>query len=133
MGREPDARPVDQDTLYQIGSIRSRSRRRYPQLEAEGKLSIDDALGKFLPEYPAWKNVTLRHLLDMTSGIPTYSETETISRAWANAPSGTSPSRSWWMPPIQAPPIKLPATKGYHYSNTNYGAAGMIAESNTVT
>ena len=25
MGREPDARPVDQDTLYQMGSTRSRS------------------------------------------------------------------------------------------------------------
>ena len=35
------------------------------------------------------------------------------------------------MPPIQAPPIKLPVTKGYHYSNTNYILAGMIAEKAT--
>ena len=35
------------------------------------------------------------------------------------------------MPPIQAPPIKLPVSKGYFYSNTNYILAGMIAEKAT--
>jgi D-alanyl-D-alanine carboxypeptidase len=128
-GREPDQRPVDQDTLYQIGSItKSFAAAVILQLEAEGKLSIDDALGKFLPEYPAWKDVTIRRLLDMTSGIPTYSETETISNAWAKEPQRDFSLAELVKIAYPTGANDLPPTKGYFYSNTNYILAAMIAE-----
>ena len=121
VGRGPDLGPVDQDTLYQMGSTsKSFTVAVILQLEAAGKLSIDDTLGKWLPEYPAWKDVTIRRLLNMTSGIPNYSETEWMSRAWEKDPMRAFSLEELADAAYPSATNKLPITKGYHYSNTNY-------------
>ena len=129
VGRDPEAGPVDQDTLYQMGSTsKSFTVAVILRIEAAGKLSIDDALGKWLPEYPAWKDVTIRRLLNMTSGIPNYSETEWMSRAWANEPMRAFTFKELAAAAYPSATNQLPVSKGYYYSNTNYVLAGMIAE-----
>ena len=97
------------------------------KLEAAGKLSLDDTLGHWLPQYPAWKDVTLRRLLNMTSGIPNYSETETLSRFWVQEPQRDLSAEELVAVVYPTGTNDLPPTKGYHYSNTNYILAGMIA------
>jgi len=132
VGRGPDSGLVDQDTLYQMGSTsKSFTVAVILQLEAQGMLSLDDPLGRWLPEYPAWKDVTIRRLLNMTSGVPNYSETEWISRAWANEPMRAFTLKELVDAAYPSPTNQLPVTKGYHYSNTNYALAGMIAEKAT--
>ncbi|MCR5528166.1 MAG: beta-lactamase family protein [Saccharofermentans sp.] len=42
------------------------------KLIEQGKLSLDDTLDKFFPEYQAGANVTIYNLLHMQSGIPDY-------------------------------------------------------------
>jgi D-alanyl-D-alanine carboxypeptidase len=129
VGRDPDARPVDQDALYQMGSTsKSFTVAVILQLEAAGNLSIDDTLGKWLPEYPAWKDVTIRRLLNMTSGIPNYSETEWMSRVWAKEPMRALSLKELADAAYPSATNQLPVSKGYHYSNTNYSLAAMIAE-----
>jgi D-alanyl-D-alanine carboxypeptidase len=128
VGSGPQDAPVRQNTLFQMGSTsKSFTVALILRLEATGKLSIDDKVGKWLPQYPAWKDVTILRLLNMTSGIPNYSETETISRAWIS-----DPARDWTAEEL----VKIvyptrandpPTSTGYHYSNTNYVLAGMIA------
>lgn len=132
VGRDPNAGPVDQDTIYQMGSTsKSFTAAVILKLEAAGKLSIDDPLGKWLPEYPAWKDVTIRSLLDMTSGIPNYSETEWMSRAWADEPKRDFTFKELVDAAYPSATNKLPVKKGYFYSNTNYILAGMVAEKAT--
>ena len=129
VGRDPAARPVDQDALYQMGSTsKSFTAAVILQLEAAGRLSIYDTLAKWLPEYPAWKDVTIRHLLNMTSGIPNYSETEWMSRVWAKEPMRALSLKELADAAYPSATNQLPVSKGYHYSNTNYVLAAMVAE-----
>jgi D-alanyl-D-alanine carboxypeptidase len=129
VGHDPDARPVDQDTLYQMGSTsKSFTVAVILQLEAAGKLSIDDTFSRWLPEYPAWKDVTIRRLLNMTSGIPNYTETEWMSRVWAKEPMRALALKELADAAYPSATNQLPVSKGYHYSNTNYILAAMIAE-----
>ena len=128
VGRGVRDRPIDQDTLFHMGSTsKSFTAAVILKLEAAEKLSIDDTIGKWLPEYPAWKNVSIRRLLNMTSGLPNYSETEFISRVWANEPNRHLTAENLVELAYPTGSNDLPVTDGYHYSNTNYILAGMIA------
>jgi CubicO group peptidase (beta-lactamase class C family) len=42
------------------------------KLQEDGKLSVDDKLSKFFPNFPRGDEVTLRHLLTHTSGIKSF-------------------------------------------------------------
>ncbi len=128
-GRSPDPQPMGEDTLFQIGSnTKSFTAALILLLEAEGRLSLEQTVGDWLPQYPAWKAITIRSLLNMTSGIPSYDETVAIAEAIASdihrqfTPeeliAAVNPDQGSTVPP----------TTGYDYSNTNYILAGLIIE-----
>lgn len=63
----------DQNTKYQIGSItKTFTAVLIFQLVENGRLSLDDKLGKFLPDMPGANDITLRHMLNHTSGLGDY-------------------------------------------------------------
>jgi len=121
--------PVTPNDLWQIGSnTKAFTSATILQLEAQGKLSIDQTAGRWLPEYPAWKNVTIRRLLDMTSGIPGYNKVPAMLAAYAK-----NPKRNFTIGELIAyvypdNPNAPPPTTGYDYSNTNYLLAELIIE-----
>ncbi|MBD2750204.1 beta-lactamase family protein [Microvirga sp. BT688] len=128
-GRSPSSGPISQDTLFQMGSTsKSFTAAVILKLEAAGKLSLDDTISKWLPEYPAWQDVSIRRLLNMTSGIPNYSETEAMSRLWVEEPQRDLSAEELVRMVYPTSSNRLPVTTGYHYSNTNYILASMIAE-----
>jgi D-alanyl-D-alanine carboxypeptidase len=128
VGSGPQEPPIRQGTLFQMGSTsKSFTVALILKLEAAGRLSIDDTLGKWLPQYPAWKDVNVRRLLNMTSGIPNYSETEAMSRIWVSDATRELNAEDLIKLAYPTGTGDLPASSGYHYSNTNYVLAGMIA------
>jgi len=121
--------PVSGDTLFQIGSnTKAFTGALVLALEADGRLNLDQTVGDWLPEYPAWKDVTIRRLLNMTSGLPTYSENPVLSRLWVEFPDRHYTPEDLIAFAYPSPEVSLPPNSGYFYSNTNYILAGMIAE-----
>ena len=117
-------RPVSAKTLWQIGSnTKAFLSVILLQLEAEGKLSIADTLDKWLPQYPAWGRITIRQLLNMTSGIPEYLDVPAFRVAYAAAPDIIFSATD-----LVSFAVGLPLLQGWNYSNTNYLLAQMIIE-----
>jgi len=116
--------PISPRALWQIGSnTKAFTSVMLLQLEAEGKLSLDDTLGTWLPQYPAWSHVTIRQLLNMTSGIADY----TVQPAFLKTLSA-NPNTEFTTARLVSDASGLPLGTGYEYSNTNYLLAQLIIE-----
>ncbi|WP_399925386.1 serine hydrolase domain-containing protein [Streptomyces kanamyceticus] len=112
------------------------------QLEAEGKLSLDDKVGRWLPGVVEGNGhdgdrVTVRQLLNHTSGIfnvsadPEYRRAVFSEEFLAHRYDTWTPERMVAMAMRHAPDFT--PGNGWKYSNTNYLIAGMIIEKVTGT
>lgn len=117
-------RPVSTRALWQIGSnTKAFTAVLLLKLEAEHKLSIHDTLGKWLSQYPAWREVTIAQLLNMTSGIPSYTDLPTFLSDYATAPDQVFSAAR-----LVDYATVFPLQPGYYYSNTAYVLAQMVIE-----
>lgn len=65
--------PVTTDTVFRVGSITKQFAAAGVLLLAEQKkLSLDDKLAKYFPDYPRANEVTLRQLMNHTAGAHSY-------------------------------------------------------------
>jgi Beta-lactamase len=122
-----DKKPIGPDTLFDIGSnTKEFTAALILKLEAAGKLNIDDTIGRWLPQYPAWKDVTIRSLLQMTSPIPNYSETVAIGEIEVADLHHQFSAKDLmgFVDPENG--NHFPPATGWFYSNTNYILAGLI-------
>lgn len=129
MGHPPYNQLITKDDLFDIGSItKSFTALILLQLQAEGKLSLDDPLGKWLPQYVEWKEVTLRRLLNMTSGIPNYSEDPEFSQKMMDDFARVWTDQELIEHAHPENPIEYKENNPFDYSNTNYILAGLVIE-----
>lgn len=68
--------PVEPDMIFRLGSITKQfTAVAILILNEQGKLSLQDEITKFLPDYPTQgKRITVEHLLTHTSGIKSYTD-----------------------------------------------------------
>ncbi|HEX3027752.1 MAG TPA: serine hydrolase domain-containing protein, partial [Clostridia bacterium] len=113
------------ETKFLLGSItKTFTAEAVLQLIEEKKLSLDEKVTKYLPEYTGWKDISIRQLLNHTSGIPNYysSVTDYMRYFWGNSTPEKIFSR------FKDSPLTNKPGKKFNYSNTNYVILGRIIE-----
>lgn len=127
-------RPLDQSTQMKIGSnTKSFTAMAVLILAQRGQLELDDPIGRYLDISPlAYRNVTIRQLMNMSSGLRGYinddAEDHILDRAIAH-PAQRIPPRD-----LVQRAFTLTNQLGriddgsFHYANTNYILLGMVIE-----
>ena len=116
--------PVTDSTVFEIGSISKQfAAAAALLLVEEGRLDLDDPIHEYLADLPGeWLGVTVRQLLNHTSGIPDYEEIQTYEayrfRFTPEEIIRVAHSR----------PMDFAPGQGWYYSNTGYFLLSLIIE-----
>jgi CubicO group peptidase (beta-lactamase class C family) len=115
------------DTKFNLGSInKTFTRLSIAQLMEAGKISLDDKLSKFLPDFPnadAAAKISVAHLLEMKSGIGDF-----FGREFEATPKDRIRTLSDYLPFFSKKPLAFEPGQGEAYSNGGYVTLGLIIE-----
>lgn len=121
--------PVVPATIFKIGSISKQfTGAAVALLAAEGKLSLEDRLSRFLPLFPRAKDITLRQMLTHTSGLGNYTEM-TPPEAFLQAARTDYDNAALFAAMAATRPLfKSEPGTAWAYSNTAYVLLGLVVE-----
>jgi D-alanyl-D-alanine carboxypeptidase len=121
-------RPMQPEDLFWIGSnTKCFTATVVLQLVDEGGLSLEDKLSQFYPEVPNADRITIRMLLNHTSGIPEHTQNARFIEQLT-----IDPLKKWTtqelidIGTVDVP--NYPPGEDFHYSNTNYTILAGIIE-----
>lgn len=97
-------------------------------LAQDGKLSLDDKLARFFPDFPNAERLTIRRMLSHTAGLGNYTQTTPPELVWQQAK--TDRSSAEMLDLMKAASAKLIFEPGtdYRYSNTGFVLLGLVVE-----
>lgn len=135
MQNTPEGKEISIDTLFPVGSISKQfCAAAVLQLQEQGKLSLDDKVTKYFPRFTVAKNVTLRNMLSMRSGIRDYANYDAyyVGNEYPEIAVDTDKTEaenqqtilSW----LYTQKLKFDPGSAYSYSNSNYMLASLIVE-----
>ncbi|MFD5637886.1 serine hydrolase domain-containing protein [Streptomyces sp. NPDC127077] len=127
-----NGRPIDPDDHTRIASTaKAFSGAVALTLVDRRALSLDDTIGRRLPSLPRqWRAVTLRQLLNHTSGLPDYSQDPEFLRILTADPRHHFDSRRLLDFVADEPLLFRPGSR-YQYSNSDNIAVALMAEAVT--
>jgi len=127
-GMRSPGNPVTNATIFPIGSITKQFTAACVVMLAEQhSLDLDSPVSRYVPSAPHGEQVTVRELLDQTSGLADYSAQPALQAAVGKDKlAKLEPAQLLAM--IANKPLKFTPGTRFDYSNTNYVLAGMIVE-----
>ena len=115
------------DTKFNLGSInKAFTGMAILQLASDGKVSLNDPIGKYLPDYPnktAAEKVTVQQLLDMTSGIGDF-----FGERYQATQKEDLRTIESYLPLFADKPLEFEPGAKRRYSNGGYVVLGAIIE-----
>jgi len=116
--------PATPEMRYSIGSISKQfTATAILLLEEQGKLSLDDPVGKYIPGLTCGNDVTIREILSHTSGYQDYWPEDYVMTSMKGPETAQQIIDTWAKKPLDFEP----GTQ-WQYSNTNFVIAGRIVE-----
>lgn len=120
---EPEMK-AEPSMQYPIGSVSKQfTAALILMLQQDGKLKLDDPVGKYIPGLTRGNEVTIRQILSMTSGYQDYWPEDYVMTSMMQPTTPQHILDVWGKKPLDFDP----GTQ-WQYSNTNYVIAGQIAE-----
>jgi D-alanyl-D-alanine carboxypeptidase len=122
------SKKIDSNSYFQIGSITKTFVASIIMQLIEGKkLNLDAKLSSFLPAYSRWRNITIRDLLQHTSGVYNYTQGTSFDKLLRK-----NPEKNWSLKELSDmayshTDFAKPGEK-FHYTNTDYILLGLIIE-----
>jgi CubicO group peptidase (beta-lactamase class C family) len=119
-------RPITPDTVFRLGSIAKQfTAALVLQLVAEKRISLDDPISSFFPDFPQpGARATVRQLLNHSSGLNDYSKIP----GWIVA-AGTRPfTTAELVAEVRSRPAKAEPGRSWEYNNAGYMMLGAIVE-----
>ena len=121
---------INAETVFELASISKQfTAVAILKLMEEKRLDLNDDVTKFLPNFP-YKNITIKHLLTHTSGLPEYMD---FPEKNFNQKEALSNSQlEIYIERMQPKILSQPGLR-FKYINTNYALLALIVEQNTKT
>jgi CubicO group peptidase (beta-lactamase class C family) len=119
------------NTVYEIGSLTKQfTAAAVMMLVEEGKVSLDDKISKYFLNAPtAWNQITVRHLLNHTSGIQNHVAVPGYLNIFkTNLSFETTPAREEIQKEFFNLPLEFEPGETWAYDNTGYYLLGFIIE-----
>lgn len=116
--------PVQATTAFRIASLtKSFTAMALMQLEETGKLSLDDPVSKYLPDYPRGEDISLDQVLHHTAGIPDFLS---MPAYWQKLRDTCTTSEA--VEVFKHHPLRFEPGSQWEYSNSGYVLLGFIIE-----
>jgi CubicO group peptidase (beta-lactamase class C family) len=116
---------MDTATIFELASVsKAFTAMVIMQLHDQKKLALDDSLRHYIPNLP-YRGITLRHLLNHTSGLPDYQTV--MDTHWDKSKVADNNDNIEYLIRF-APPAHFGPGERYEYSNTGYMLLASVAE-----
>ncbi|MEO5596922.1 MAG: serine hydrolase domain-containing protein, partial [Lysobacteraceae bacterium] len=117
--------PLTPDSVFRIGSISKQfAAAGLLKLVEAGKLSLNDPLSKFVPDFPNGKHITMLELLNHTSGVKDY----THIAEWRNGPIEKDLSTAQLIATFKDATPDFEPGQDWAYDNSGYALVGAVIE-----